>query len=465
LTDFAATLQAGEISPKSKREAEKAVQDIRGLLENGDISVMKKIPKSLADNWKALGVYPDGVGRALFKASQKLDGGVGSLEDTFLWIFKAALAGWAAQLLQGRLKAAVFGETAPAAIEVNLGVLRKDAPNILFCGHFSPVVKRKIAEAAKGKKIGILSVCSDPSVPPYTFSPVANYGSQEIPLMSGAATLIVAGDQCVNPSLIELAKAYKVGIVSTEMLHHGKTADFARQVVEKAGEEYEAHGEGAKDIPEIREAAVMGFSTKHLDPKKIVDALEKGKIKGIVVLAGCNNVKFTQDQEMVTIARSLLKDDVLCVSEGCASVGLAKYGLLNAKQKETNCGKGLSGLLSSLGKNMPAVVDLGSCENGGVSEFFFSLANTAKKGLKDLPVAACFPEANRSKAVARAAWTVAMGIPTYFWPFLPVTGSPKMMDRFGTFCEEKFGARLHILPQKMEAREKAALVMKSLKKA
>jgi anaerobic carbon-monoxide dehydrogenase catalytic subunit len=209
----------------------------------------------------------------------------------------------------------------------------------------------------------------------------------------------------------------------------------------------------------------MGFSTKNIDGKKVVEAIQGGKIKGIAILAGCNNVKFTQDQEIVSLARELLKKDVFCISEGCASVSLAKLGLLNPKQRDANCGKGLSSLLSSLGKNVPAVVDLGSCENSGVTDFLLSLSSAAKKQLKELPIVACFPEANRTKAVARAAWTVAMGIPTYFWPYLPVTGSPKTVEALGKFCEEKFGAKLHVITQKMEYKEKVDLLVKSLKRA
>jgi carbon-monoxide dehydrogenase catalytic subunit len=202
-----------------------------------------------------------------------------------------------------------------------------------------------------------------------------------------------------------------------------------------------------------------------VDAKKVVEAYESGKIKGVAILAGCNNVKFTQDQDVVSIARELLKKDVFCISEGCASIGLAKFGLLNPKQRETSCGKGLSALLSSLGKNVPAVIDLGSCENSGVTDFLLSVASAGKKHIKEFPIVACFPEANRTKAVARAAWTVAMGIPTYFWPFLPVTGSQKTIEALGGFCEEKFGARLHVVTQKMEYKEKVELLIKSLERS
>jgi hypothetical protein len=39
------------------------------------------------------------------------------------------------------------------------------------------------------------------------------------------------------------------------------------------------------------------------------------------------------------------------------------------------------------------------------------------------------------------------------------------MEGLGGFCEEKFGARLHVVTQKMETMEKLALLLKSLKRA
>jgi carbon-monoxide dehydrogenase catalytic subunit len=465
LADFAKGIESGKGSPKPKQETIKIIKDVQSMFEHGNTDVMKKFPKSLIEEWKVAGVYPDGMGNALFKVSQKLDGGVGNVEETLLWAFKGALMGCAAQMLQGRLKSSVFGNSSPTNVEVNLGVLPKETPVVLLYGHFSPLLKQKIAEAAKGKKVKVMGVCTDPFVPPFSFAPVTNYGSQEIPLMTGAVDLIVTGDQCVNPSLAELAKIWKVEVVSTEVLNKRDPISFAREIVEMAQETFKVRVEISKDIPEVKESGVIGFSIEDIDVNKILKAMSGEKIKGIAILAGCNNVKFTQDREIVSLTRELLMKDVFCISEGCASISLAKFGLLNPKQRDVSCGKGLSVLLTSLGKNVPAVIDLGSCENSGVTDFLISLSNAGKKAIKEFPVVACFPEANRTKAVTRAAWTVAMGVPTYFWPFLPVTGSQKTIDALSRFCEEKFGAKLHVVTQKMEYKEKAELIVKSLKKA
>jgi hypothetical protein len=208
LTDFARGIETKEGSAKRKDQALKILKDVKSLTEKGSINGTGKFSKALIDSWKTAGVYPEGVGRDLFKVSQKLDGGIGELEDILLWAFKAALAGCAAQVLQGRLKASVFGDGSPTAVEVNLGVMKKGVPNILFLGHFNPLLKQKIAEAAKGKKIAMLGVCTDSFVPPHHFAAVTNYGSQEIPVMTGAVDLIVA---VINVSIPHCANWQKSG--------------------------------------------------------------------------------------------------------------------------------------------------------------------------------------------------------------------------------------------------------------
>jgi carbon-monoxide dehydrogenase catalytic subunit len=195
--------------------------------------------------------------------------------------------------------------------------------------------------------------------------------------------------------------------------------------------------------------------------EKIAAALSTGKIKGIAILAGTNNVKFTQDLPFVTLAQEFLKDDILCLSEGDASVSLAKYGFLNPAQRGKHCGKGVAKLLKAAGKNLPAVLDLGYAENGGVAELLLALSAAAKKAVRELPILACFAEANRSAEVAEALSLVALGVSTYFWPCLPVTGSPETMAALSTLCSEKFGAKLIVhTDKKMEPLAKAQMILK-----
>jgi hydroxylamine reductase (hybrid-cluster protein) len=282
--------------------------------------------------------------------------------------------------------------------------------------------------------------------------------------MTGAVDLIVVGDQWVNPSLTSLAKEFEVPILSTEGLKREKDLGrSARQIVEKTRKSFDIRRHIPRDIPEATEVAMMGFSGKTIHAKKILGAVQKGLVRGIVIFCGSNNVKYTQDQEITVLAQEFLKNDILCIAKGEASVALAKYGFLNPLSKEKYCGKDLSAVLSSLGEETPSVIDVGGGENGEVIDLFLEMMKIGKRDLKTLPIVACYPEANRSSEVTEAMWTVAMGIPAYFWPALPVTGSPKAMESLSKFCEGKFGAKLHILTEKkIEARAKAKLIQEAI---
>ena len=464
VSDLVESLQSGQIKPRKKTDADRLAKEFQSLLHDGGAGMKKEIPRAMLRRWEDAGIAPEGMGRDLLKASQKLEGGVANAEEVLLWSFKVSLLGCAAQALFGRLKAAIFGEMAPANVEVNLGVLKKNVPNLLLVGTFSPVLRYKIAEDAKKKGVNIVAICSDPLLPPFQFPLVTSYGSQEAPLLTGAVDMIVAGDPFVYPSLTALAAEWEVPVVSANGLKKAKSLGaFAKEVVDRTRKAFDVRKNIAREIPDSKESSCMGFSAASLDIKKIVEGLKKGQIKGIAILAGSNNVKFTQDLELTTLTREFLRKDILCLSEGEASVSLGKFGFLNPARKEPDVGKGVSGLLSSLGENLPSVLDLGSVETGGITQFLLELAKVGKKEFKDYPVFAVFAEANRSSEVTEALWTVAMGVPTYFWPALPVTGSPKAMEFFSRFCQERFGARLFIPTDKRtEARPKANQILKEM---
>ncbi len=457
LNDFAGGVQAGTVEPADKAEAEQALKAIADLMHTGNSEVVDEFPAALVKGWKTAGIAPQGIANDIFKASQRLEGGISDMEETLLWSFKTALLGCMADRLQNRLKAAVFGDTTVSELEVNLGILKKDVPTILFYGPVSPLLKQKVAKAAEEKNVSVMGVCTDPLLPPYRFFPVTTCVSQEIPLMTGAVDLIVTGNQFVNPSLAEVAKDWKVTVVPTDGLKQSPDPDaFAQKIVEQAEHAYEMRQSITRDVPMVKELAVMGYSAADVDIKKVLAALETGKIKGIAILAGSNNVKYTQDEVLVTIAKRLLASDILCISEGEASVSLAKYRLLDPARRDKDCGAGVNELLAALGDNLPSVIDW------RLTDFLLALAAAGDKALSDYPICAYFPEANRSAEVTKAMWTVAMGVSTYFWPCLPVTGSAKTQQALEDFCRDKFGASLHVVTQKIDARTKAELFLKTI---
>lgn len=457
LNDFADGVQAGATEPADKKQAEQILKSMVDLMHTGNSGAINELPAALVEGWEKAGIFPRGIANDIFKASQRLEGGVSDMEETLLWAFKTALLGCMADSLQNRLKTAVFGGTTASELEVNLGILKTDVPTILFYGPISPLLKQKVAKAAEEKNISVMGVCTDPLLPPYRFNPVTTYVSQEIPLMTGAVDLIVAGSQFVNPSLAEVAKDWKVTVVPTDGLTQSPDLDaFAQKIIEQAQHAFEMRQNITRDIPMVKESAVMGYSAADVDIKKIADALESGKIKGIALLAGSNNVKYTQDEALVTIAKQFLANDILCISEGEASVSLAKYRLLDPARRDKDCGAGINELLDALGDKLPSVIDW------RLTDFLLALAGAGDKALADYPICAYFPEANRTAEVTKAMWTVAMGVSTYFWPALPVTGSARTQQALEDFCRDKFGASLYVVTQKIDARTKAGLFLKTI---
>ena len=457
INDFVNQVEAGAIEPVDKEQVTQLLKAILDLLHTGKSAVINEFPAALVDGWKTTGIIPRGIGNDVFKAFQRLEGGTDNMEETLLWSFKTALLGCMAARLQSQMKTAVFGSTTASELEVNLGVLNNDAPTILIYGPVSPVLKQKVAQAAQTKNVSVMGVCTEPLLPPYRFFPVTTYVSQEIPLMTGAVDLIVVGSQFVNPSLVEVAKDWKVTVVPTDGLSQNPEPDaFAEKIVEQALQAFEMRKNIARDIPMVKESAIMGFAGAEMDINKIVQALESGKIKGIAVLAGSNNVKYTQDEVLVTIAKQLLANDILCISEAEASASLAKYRLLDPSRRDKDCGAGVVELLASLGDNVPSVIDW--C----ATDFLLTLAAAGSKPLSEYPLCAYFPEANRTAEVAQAMWTVAMGVSTYFWPCLPVTGSTKTQQALNDFCQQKFSSKLHIVTEKIDARTKAGLFLNAI---
>jgi carbon-monoxide dehydrogenase catalytic subunit len=314
VSDFTKGVESGEIKPKNKVKTDKILKEIQNLFENGGVEVKKELPKPFTSLWDQIGISPEGIARDLFKASQRLEGGVSDVEETLLWAFKSSLLGCMAHWFQGNLIKSVFGDLVPAMLEVNLGVLKKETPNLLLCGLISPILKGRIAEEAKKKGVHVTGVCTDPLVSSFSFSPVTNYGSQEIPLMTGAVDLMVVGDQFVNPSLTKIAREWEVPVVPTELLKKEKNLGrFAKEIVERTKNSFDFRRNIPRDIPDVRENAMMGFSPENVNVKKMLGALDKGQLTGIAILSGSNNVKYTQDQDP-NHGTDFLRNDVLCIS-------------------------------------------------------------------------------------------------------------------------------------------------------
>ncbi len=446
------------LKSKDSDQAEKLVNQIQGLFQSVPEACFADFSQALLKVWDTAGIRPEGISRDLIKGAQKLEGGAHSIDQAMLWVFKCALLGGLTEKLLSGLKQAAYETSSPSPVGINLGVLEKEKPNIVIHGFIPPALKAGIAAAAASQGVAVSGVCTEALQPPHVFPQVTNQGSQEIPILTGAVDLIVAGDQGVNPSLQEIARQWQVPVISTETLQKSDPEAAAAKIVADAQRSFETRSAYTRNIPGEKETAQMGFMARTLAVDSIAKALDSKSIKGAVLLSGGNNVKYSQDNELLAMVDEFLKEDILVLAEGQASITLAKYGFLNPKA-ESQAGTGLKSLLTELGSDVPQVIDISLY---GVTQFFLDLEKAAGKSLKELPVRAAFCEANNSKEAVMALCLVAMGVCTYFWPSLPVTGSQSVVKFLNETCAETFGARLHVISRKISGQVKAKTISKEL---
>ncbi|MBI4738909.1 carbon monoxide dehydrogenase, partial [Candidatus Woesearchaeota archaeon] len=183
------------------------------------------------------------------------------------------------------------------------------------------------------------------------------------------------------------------------------------------------------DIPKMKNVVYAGFSVEQIleylgkaspdDPLQyLVDNLKNGTILGIAAMVGCNNLKAPHDYNHLTIAKELVKNNVLIVATGCAAGAFAKAGLLTPEAVDKYAGNGLKKFLTEIGKKsgfgnpLPLIWHMGSCvDNSRIHDLATQIALKLSVDIKDLPVVASAPEDMSEKAVAIGSWLVVTGWP------------------------------------------------------
>ena len=186
-------------------------------------------------------------------------------------------------------------------------------------------------------------------------------------------------------------------------------------------------------IPQYEVEAEMGFSVewagKHFERglRDIADALRSGKIRGIVNLVGCNNPRLIYEKHIIEAAETLLKNDILILTNGCASFALLKMGYCNSKAIEY-CGPGLGQFCKEHG-NIPPVWHLGEClDNARASGFFNGISGALGIAIKELPYAFMSPEWSNEKGICAALAFRLLGMNSYHSVYAPTQGAPNVHD-------------------------------------
>ncbi|MFQ5647434.1 MAG: carbon monoxide dehydrogenase, partial [bacterium] len=172
------------------------------------------------------------------------------------------------------------------------------------------------------------------------------------------------------------------------------------------------------------------------------DNIINGRIRGVVGVVGCTNPRVKMDSVHVPLVKELVKNDILVVMTGCASIALAKEGLMIPESAREMCGPGLAEVCETVG--MPPVLNCGSCVDN--SRILIACSEMVKTGglgdkISDLPVAGVAPEWMSEKAIAIGQYFVASGAYVVFGITFPVVQETEFAKLLFDGISERVGGK------------------------
>ncbi|HUU19482.1 MAG TPA: anaerobic carbon-monoxide dehydrogenase catalytic subunit [Sedimentisphaerales bacterium] len=449
----------------------------------------RRAPQPRREIWQKLDITPRAVDREVVEALHRTHMGVDQdYKNILMHASRTALAdGWGGSMLATELQDVLFGTPYPGRGEVNLGVLKKDEINIIVHGH-EPILSEMIVAASQGedllagaKEIGAKGInvagicCTANELLMRHGVPIAgNFLSQELAIATGAIELMAVDVQCVMQGLAEIAKCFHTKLITTadkarilgveHVPMEEKTAlNTARELVKMAIDNYKNRGE--VDIPSEKEKVVVGFSHESINYilggrfrasyRPLNDNIINGRIRGVVGIVGCSNPKVPQDFTHTTLAKELIRRDVLVLTTGCATIACSKLGLTNPKKALELAGPGLREVCEAVG--IPPVLTCGSCVDN--SRLLVACTEIVHEGglgedISELPAAGACLESITEKAISIGQYFVASGVLVVFAKeLLPVSGSENVSDYLFNGIEKDLGGHWAVESDPVKAAE------------
>ena len=457
-------------------EIGKIAQAEFGKIEGTQLMV-RRAPAPRKQIWEKMGVTPRAIDREVVEALHRTTMGVDQdYMSLIMTATRTALAdGWGGSMLATDMQDILFGTPFPGKGEINLGVLKTDEVNIIVHGH-EPILSEMIVEAsqdpdllARAKKAGakginVAGICctANELLVRHGVSIAGNFLCQELAIGTGSVDMMAVDVQCVMQGLVQVASHYHTKLFTTAEKAHipgvehvpmqeESALKVAKDLVSRAVDNFKNRGE--VNIPNQKEPGVIGFSNeaiKHMlggkfraSYRPLNDNIINGKIRGLAAIVGCTNPKVTQDYTHTTLAKELIKRDVLVLTTGCATIACGKQALLNPKEALELAGPGLREVCETVG--IPPVLACGSCVDN--SRLLVASSEVVAEGglgedLSDVPVAGVCLESISEKAFAIGQYFVTSGVLVVFSKELfPYLGSEKVRDYLLGGIEEDFGGR------------------------
>ncbi|OPY34146.1 MAG: Acetyl-CoA decarbonylase/synthase complex subunit alpha [Methanomassiliicoccales archaeon PtaU1.Bin124] len=440
----------------------------------GEMQMPKRAPDTNIALWKSAGILPRSIDREVVEAMHRVHMGVGMDYHGFLVHgVKTSMAdGWGGSMMGTEISDVMFGTPTIQRSKVNLGVLKHDEVNISLHGH-NPILSEMIVKVAAlpemvqaAKDVGanginIVGLCctGNELLMRKGIPQAGNHLDQELVITTGALEAMIVDYQCIFPTLSNTAACYHTKLFSTSpkaVITGGYYMEItpenafeqSRRMVQAAIDNYPNRMKERVLIPDRPVEAMVGFSVEAIKNalggslKPLLDAVLSGKIRGCAGIVGCNNPHIKHDYGHVTLAKELIKRDVLCVETGCSSIACAKAGLLQPEAID-QAGKGLKEVCGSLG--IPPVLHMGSCvDNSRILNLVAELARLANVRIDQLPVVGAAPEWYSPKAVAIGSYFVGSGVSVCLGPMPHIGGSANVVKMLTDDLEGAINAKFWV---------------------
>lgn len=432
-------------------------------------------PEERKKVWEELDILPISVYHEVFESLHRTSTGTdGDWRNLMKQFLRTGVAfAWTSCLGSSIAMDSLYGLPGRRKSRMNLGALKKGYVNIAVHGH-SPLMVSEIvrtgqsemmqekAKKAGAKGIRFYGICCSGLSAMYRYGgviPLSNAVGAELVLGTGALDLWVADVQDVFPSIMEVAKCFKTVVVTTSdsarlpgaehygFDHHhakiGEIHEIAEKIVERGIESFASRRDVPVFIPKYEVEAEVGFSAEfasgHFGGLHVLaEAVREGKILGIVNLVGCSNPRVVYEKAVVETADILLKNNVLILTNGCASFPLMKLGYCSEKAL-TGTGRSLREFL----KDIPPVWQMGEClDNARASALFNGLSGELGIPIRELPFAFVSPEWSNEKGICASLAFRLLGMDSYHSVYAPTQGSEKVTEFMEKGTKDILGSQM-----------------------
>jgi carbon-monoxide dehydrogenase catalytic subunit len=458
---------------------------------HGKLIYLKRAPDKRQEIWREQGIGPRSIDREVVELLHRTHmGNDQDAEHILDHTLRCALGdGWGGSMLATDLTDVLFGTPAPVRTSANLGVLREDTVNIIIHGH-EPTLSEMIVAAsldpelveyakskgAKGIQLAGICCTANETLMREGVPLAGNFLQQELAILTGAVEAMVVDIQCIFQGLAPVVDRFHTELITTSPkakikgathieFEEGRALEIAKQIIRRAIDLYPERG--ATNIPNVSVPLIPGFSHEYIDYalggfyrgslRPLNDAIQAGRIRGVVANIGCNNARVCHDELHRHVVTEFLKNDVLVVETGCGAIASAKQGYMMPEAAMEIAGPGLREVCETVG--IPPVLHMGSCvDNSRILTVLSQMATEGGLGedISDIPAVGMAPEWMSEKALSIASYCVASGAYVILGGSEgPVSGSEDVLRIMREGWEEKVGGRLEFIEEAEEIVQRA----------